>query len=354
MAEDLAARLDAGRRALVLSPDAANAYAAIAGAFGASGRREDASRAMVAALLIARPPIAAVRPILDRLMTFHNSGCMSLFWRLAEEADSRPHQEILEQTLARRDHLTDAERLNGLRYLLRRPGMELASLPYVICGSSRSGGTFISNLVAEMTGLRVGSPHDFNEFSGAALDSGRLYDLCRTPTVVHGHLPANGQSLCYFRLLNVRPIVTVRNIFDALRSYADHISGYPRTETVPPTWIRAAIMRRAAFFVEFYAGWCRSRDRFETLWIDYDELHSDPDGLVERIAAHVGVDAAGVARARALLDIDKLDEQRRRALLINRGVPGRGRELTDLDRGLVRSLYPLYPDIDFRPIDPDL
>lgn len=344
------------KRRVLVDPHGVPAYMAVARAFSAQEEFAAGTRALLRALLISRPAIEAVRNTLERVMFYPQPQAMALLWRMADEAATYPHEELLEREIAERPAITEAERLNYLQYLFRRRELARDTLPYMICGMPKSASTFVSGLVTEMTGLPMDDPHNYNEFFTCGLDKGVLGDLCQRDVVVHGHLAANPRAVCYFRLLKIRPIVTVRNIFDALRSYVDHMFPSAKGDRlVLPTLLDNAILRMGAFYVEFYASWYRAQRRFDTLWVHYDEIHENPAGLIDRLGAHLGpgVVPGGIERARSLAAPGGLDARRKQALMFNRGVSGRGRDLSDRQRKLIRSMYYLYADVDFRPIDPE-
>lgn len=344
-------------RNVVADPARAEGYGPLARAFSGLGDFEAGTRALLHSLVISKPALEAVRITLDRVMHYPNPRAMSLLWRMAEEASSYPHEELLEREIAARRTVRESERRNYLSYLFRRADYPRDALPYLVCGMPKSASTFVSGLVAEMTGLPIDDPHNYNEFFQGALDKGCIWDLCQKDIVVHGHLAATPRTVCYLKLLKARPIITVRNVFDAIRSYVDHM--FPTVRDDPellPSLLDHAILRVGAFYVEFYASWRRASDQFDMLWVHYDEIHRDPGGLVERIAAHIGKGAItprGLEKAHALIGPGGMDERRKHALMFNKGVSGRGREIGDRHRSMLRSMYPFYADVDFRPIDPE-
>lgn len=354
---DLAAKQVArDKRSVLAEPALAGGYIQLARSFSGQEDFAAGTRALINAFLISRPPIEAVRLTLERVMFYPNPRAMSLLWRMAEEARGYPHEELLEREIAHLPALSDGARRNYLSYLFRRSDYVRDELPFVVIGMPKSASTFVSGLVTEMTGRPIDDPHNYNEFLQVNFDKGCMWDLCQRDVVVHGHLAANPRTVCYFRLLNVRPIITVRNIFDALRSYVDHMFPSARgDDELLPVLIDRAILRIGAFYVEFYASWFRARAKFDTLWVDYDEIGSDPVGLVDRIAAHVGpaVLPGGIEKARALIAGHGLDPERKRSLMFNKGVSGRGRDVDERQRSMIRSMYYFYADVDFRPIDPD-
>jgi hypothetical protein len=356
MTDPSTGRIAAGMQNLVADPGQAAAHIALARACSEQQDFARGTRALIRALVISRPPIEAVRVTLEQVMFHPQPRAMALLWRMADEAATYMHEELLEREVASRTTITESERRNYLRYLFRRRDLARDSLPYVICGMPKSASTFVSGLVSEMTGLPMDDPHSYNESFMFGLDKGLLGDLCQRDVVVHGHLAANPRSVCYLRLLKARPIVTVRNIFDALRSYVDHV--FPSRQVDPeilPTLLNNVILQVGAFYVEFYATWYRARRQLDTLLVHFDDIQADPLEVVDRVAAHLGsgASAEGIARARAMAAPGGLDDRRRKALQYNRGVSGRGCDLAEEQRAMVRSLYYHYGDVDFRPIDPE-
>jgi len=340
-------------------PDGADGYAALADAAAAVADTEGQARARVASLLIEQPSLSAAQQVrLRELADLPGSDLLPLLWRFADEQGRYAFDDEVERLVARDDAgLPEARRVGYLRYLFRGNPVGTPSLPHVVNGMPKSASTFVTGLVMDMTGLPISTPHHHNDYLGTGLDKWRMRELCVPGSVVHSHLAATPCTLCYFRLFDARPIITVRNIFDALRSYADHVAAAAGADGGSETWLNFAVMRMAGFYVEFYATWRQAQEGWDLLWVDYEQVRSDPDALIDRIAAHLGpatLSEEGIERARAMATPDGMAEDRKRLLMMNKGRSGRGREIGEPHRSLVRDLYRAYPDVDFRPIDPDL
>jgi hypothetical protein len=138
------------------------------------------------------------------------------------------------------------------------------------------------------------------------------------------------------------PIVTLRNIPDALVSFDDMMLAWraeagagewagdtpfalPRDypELAPEARIRLLGRSLGVWLVQFYLSWLRARrqGRVSPLVIRYEDDVLNPARLVERLARALQLDAEQIGRLRAFAE--RPDPERSR---LNVGKPGRGRE----------------------------
>lgn len=202
-------------------------------------------------------------------------------------------------------------------------------------------------VLIETLGLRRGSLHSSNAGGDMAFDRLTGIQEMRSRSLVRGHVPATVRVRAAIALLNVRPILIVRNIFDTIAPYAEDrtdpqmLAGYRRAALEPATRRRILVLRMASHLVDFYATWAAEQAAGRRVVHRWEDVKEDWAGfLVDRLAEHGrSVDRDAVARRLASLPADA------------HSGPGRGDMFSDEDRLLVRTLYLQYPGVDFRPID---
>lgn len=252
-------------------------------------------------------------------------------------------------------------RATALRHLLSTDELRDAGAHrrVLVAAMPKSASTFLCSLLAEVTGRQMLSPHNWNDATGTNFDQLGFMRAYARAGVLHTHLDASARTLAMVRLLELRPVVQTRNIFDALASYLDHTEDrrYPGADfgaLAPEQKRRVGILRMARHYVDMVASWSSAPAGVEVLWVDYDEVRRDPGDVVRRALSHVGiaVDASRIEAAVAASRPDGLSGRDRSRLRMNKGIPERGAMFTDDERAWVRTLYAEYPGVDFGRIDP--
>jgi hypothetical protein len=226
----------------------------------------------------------------------------------------------------------------------------------VIACMPKSGSTFLTEALVAATGFHRYLLNTRGYDNERTIDRAAIPMFTARDTVSQEHMRATRANIAWLRELEVRPVVLVRNVFDAIVSARDHavaesVSG-PAAH-VPPdfaTWPAEAqhwfIVRMGVpWMLSLVASWRDAEHELPTMWLTWDEMTSDPVGAVRRVLAHAGIEVAGdlaerVARVRR-------DERVR----FNRGVAGRGMtELTPAQIGAVREIAESFDGYDLGPI----
>lgn len=226
-----------------------------------------------------------------------------------------------------------------------------------VAGMPKSASTFLCRAVGEILNMPVRSAHSFDDFLGTHSDLRVMADVLLPRVVVHSHMPASVRFMALDVVFDLRPVVLIRDIFDALRSYLDHAKGGHSigkaiAEVSFDDQRAATIAMMAWFYVHFFASWSRRAAKASVLMLTYDQVTRDPAAAVRRVIEHVGLPQPNDDRIDAVLNHLDSDPGEARLTRRNAGVSGRGREFTGDERQRVRQLYRLYPDVDFSPIDP--
>lgn len=133
----------------------------------------------------------------------------------------------------------------------------------MVAAMPKSASTFLCTALAKLVGGPMLTPHNRNDALGVGFD---LLDFLRAyhqGGVLHSHLDASDRVITMAKLLDIRPVVQTRNIFDALASYIDHararsyagsqVGSLPEAEQR-----RLAILRMARHYVDMIASWSRA------------------------------------------------------------------------------------------------
>lgn len=225
----------------------------------------------------------------------------------------------------------------------------------LVTASPKSGSTFFTNILAELTGwpLRYLS-YAFMQNEGD-LYLPYLVDTACENSVTQQHARATAANIHLLQGFAVKPIVQIRDVFDALLSFKEFLDNGAYFSTFYPTYLELedaqrmdlVIDDRAAWYLTFYAGWCRAmRDgAIDGVWVRYEDLIADTVGTVRRVAAFQGLSYEDRQIEAA---IGRVGKERQR---FNRGVSGRGRKAFNAaQQERVERLARCHPDVDFTPI----
>jgi Sulfotransferase domain len=151
---------------------------------------------------------------------------------------------------------------------------------------------------------------------------------------------------------DIKPIVLVRNIFDATVSLRDHLidqsvfmsMGYFSEDmrNWPEDQVTDFLVDMVVpWYINFFVCWQECPDK---LMLTYEELRQDPIGCLEKVAnkADLHVSRTDCENARELAKAKKTR--------LNKGVEGRGDQLSRGQREKIAAYTRYYPKVDFSPI----
>jgi hypothetical protein len=225
----------------------------------------------------------------------------------------------------------------------------------------KSGSTFLSECILEINKtLSREQVSSNNTLMQMTMDSIMLTRAMGRPnTLVKTHLACNIKLQAYLVLYDTRPVVLIRNIFDVLRSFIDHLStsypgiiaGYPELSFEDKKNVVIHLM--AMPLVEFFATWQMYAARNRCLIVRYEDIVDDWVSSIRQILEYSRIDASPSLIASSVEHLTgqlSVDPGRFR---YNAGVKGRGADFTEEEKERVRRLYKMYPRVDFRIIDDD-
>lgn len=254
--------------------------------------------------------------------------------------------------------------------------------PFVLVNAvPKSASTFISDVMTRSLsprakGMRAFFVNDGRETSlhfprflihaaGGYMDNSHL-------PVTSSHSKANPFDVALLRECGIRPVLTSRNIADALLSLREQWPEDPKAAAssphfhAPGAWGDPAIFAAgeeavkdfltyavAPLYVQFYASWhtAENREELPVHWIHYQDFKADPVGNIHRALAFTGQEVPlqtvedAHTQARAETRAPQNDSNR---LRFNKGLSGRGAEYLGTERlEIIKASSLPYHWVDF-------
>jgi hypothetical protein len=235
----------------------------------------------------------------------------------------------------------------------------------------KSGSTFLSTVVASLPGMRRellvnGYDRREQELCVQKLAEAkerteslraRWRDKQSTAPLPRGfvsqhHVRYSQPTAKLLAAYNLKPVVLVRNIFDAFVSLRDHIvndspiapmaycseemRGWPTDKL--NEFIADMLM---PWYINFYVCWQQCEDKYP---VTYEQLLADPAGKLREIAAFGRFAITDDDISNALARAEGANTKK------NKGISGRGAELADSVKDRIRRYAAYYSEIDFSPI----
>ncbi len=219
----------------------------------------------------------------------------------------------------------------------------------------KSASTFLKNVLVGITGYR-----DLFAVFAAGQNEHDLYlpvlnEFAEQNTVTQQHARASEANIQLMQAFGIRPVVLVRNIFDAVVSLHDfyktgaYFNSYFRDSFLDlddHTQVDLLIDNIVPWYLQFVASWSlvEKEKRLEILWLDYDELIQNKEDSIDSILRYYGLGAARAAIQKSV-ETTEADARRNR---FNKGVAGRGvKNLTNEQKERIISLTKYHPRVDF-------
>lgn len=232
---------------------------------------------------------------------------------------------------------------------------------YFIACVPKSGSTFLSKAIAEITGY--GYTHYFDEVgfvSEQNLSEIKMCDTILDNLVVHQHILGSKENLKYLNMFGIRPVVLVRNIFDCLLSLRDHmhIEGleWPFMFYVDNAFYKLSeaqqkdflVQFAAPWYVNFYSSWVDAinRNKIKALLITYEDLIADKFAVLSKVLAHYEHRDFPKCINRVIDELEGINGIRFNKGKVRLGID----EFSSHQIQSVKKLAMFYPHIDFSKI----
>lgn len=218
----------------------------------------------------------------------------------------------------------------------------------------KSGSTFLKNALLYLTGYRdafmVNTPSQFEQ----DLYLPTLLRTAKRNTVTQQHCRASDINVFIMQAFEIRPVVLVRNVFDAVVSLLDFYNGgayansYFREDYSgldPQTKVDLIIDNFVPWYFQFVVSWemAQKQERLDMCWLNYEDMIADKTGTVLKILNFYGLTASEKDINETITRIESQKEKTR----FNRGVSGRGAEgLSRYDKDRITNHAKYYPSAD--------
>jgi hypothetical protein len=228
----------------------------------------------------------------------------------------------------------------------RKKHILLACLP-------KSGSTYLASTLMFLPGMRKVALTPAYERREQELGEAQLQAYDGMDYVAQHHVRCSAYTRRLIEQYDLRPVVLVRNLFDIAVSLKDHLIA--ESPEMPFAFFDERILcrdetARLDAIIDLALPWCLN---FYVSWqaydgallVTYEDMVSDPERIVDRIAAFAGLTVEAADIRRALAQAAQAPTRR------NVGRPGRGAEqLTESQRARILRLALHYPDADFAPL----
>jgi len=219
----------------------------------------------------------------------------------------------------------------------------------------KSASTFLKNVLVGLTGYK-----DLFAVYAAGQNEHELYlptiaEYADVNSVTQQHCRASEANVQMMQAFGIRPVVLVRNIFDAVISLLDFykqgafFNSYFRADFMnldDETRVDLLIDNIVPWYLQFVASWdlVEKEKRLEIYWLGYEDLTKNKTASIERLLEFYGLGASAASISKTI-DLTESDTRRNR---FNKGVAGRGKTiLTDAQKERIRSFTKYHPSTDF-------
>ena len=225
------------------------------------------------------------------------------------------------------------------RFLPPKPHILLACMP-------KSASSFLARAIAELPGMSQRGISESHRRREQELDRIRLIKNHHRSYVAQQHIRYSEETDGLMREYNIVPIVLTRDLTDVVASFRDGM----RSESFvcPFAWFQAEHVRLPdseleemiadhvmPWYVQFAESW---KNCGYALHVHYDEVRRNPAQVLRKIAT------AGSIRASESEIQTAVNRARQISPRFNKGVSGRGREISPKAREHIRRLLSRYDD----------
>lgn len=186
----------------------------------------------------------------------------------------------------------------------------------LVASFPKAASTYLNNLLVEATGFRSYLLNTAGYDNERNIDPASIPMFMSLDTVSQEHMRATRPNRAWLQRMQIRPVVLVRNIFDALVSALDFVMqghvvgpnahlppGFQQWSSSDQLWFMARMA--APWYLNFFASWQDAQHDLPTIWITYEDVTQHGVQTIARIARHTGVpiDSARAEHAIATADL---------------------------------------------------
>lgn len=219
----------------------------------------------------------------------------------------------------------------------------------------KSGSTFLKNVLLSLTCYRDAflayTPAQFEQ----DLYLPGVINVAQADTVTQQHTRATDANVQMMQAFEIRPVVLVRNVFDAVASLLDFYDGGAFSNSFfradyksldEQTRIDLLIDNLVPWYFQFVASWnlVEKQNRLEIFWLGYEELIKEKPASITSVLKFYGLGAP----TRGIEQRIREAESEKGRTRFNKGVAGRGdSKLSESQKDRICSYARYFPTTDF-------
>jgi len=259
------------------------------------------------------------------------------------------------------EHQTEGvlEIIEKLRFRFQSKGNHI----FVAC-FPKSGSTFLVNTLGGLLNYKFAmfiSSYGRNEHD---IYEPKLIDHYGLNTVTHQHCRLTPANLLLLKKYKIKPVILVRNIYDSIISFQDHILKesqlWPMAHIATDFYDKSSEQQVAflidfvlPWYFDFYVGWYTALNdkTIDGMMITYEDFMRDKIGTIKGVLNFSGIDSANLSNGQIESYLKSTTGEGKDKSRLNQGISGRGLinfSPSQIDK--VKRLTSHYPSVDFSPI----
>lgn len=227
---------------------------------------------------------------------------------------------------------------------------------FLVACMPKSGSTYLTQLIAEMHDLKKTNLKDATGRNEQVISLPNVVDNFGHRVVDQVHCRATKPNLDIIRDYGLTVILVTRNLLDLVFSIFDHSHmENPRFNMawmderhlhLPlKTQMDLIIDLALPWYINFYVSWYEGMREVDVSWVCYEDLSSDTHAALKNLNHSIG---KAVSDERILSIINELASKK--SYRFNKGVCGRGENLSEDQKKRIKNFASYYPWVDFSPI----
>ncbi|PLW79491.1 hypothetical protein C0585_07615 [Candidatus Woesearchaeota archaeon] len=228
-----------------------------------------------------------------------------------------------------------------------------------ICGMPKSGSTFLRKTMEEITGYKARNWLLYGGRREQEIDFLAIMFNSFGNKIITQHIIGHEFSLKIFKAYNIKPIVTLRSIFDIVISTRDHflkescelsqayIEKNEFSKLSKEKQYDLIIDLVVPWHINFFISWKKSKEQYKNiLFVNFEDLTLKKEKTINRILKHLGLN---YPQEKIINIIKKTSGSK--GTRFNKGLSGRGfKELNKNQIERIKRFASYYPEIDFTDI----
>jgi hypothetical protein len=211
----------------------------------------------------------------------------------------------------------------------------------------KTASTFLSNAIGALPGIQKKGVAFSAWRREQELAPSRLKARDKIAWVAQHHTRYSDATATLIERHNITPVVLTRDLADCVASLRDHIRNEPRMPMIwlteqqtmlPDAELEALIADFIMpWYVSFLVSWQYAPD---VLRITYDDVRQEPQRAMRMICDRAGIDASSDQICAAI------EQARGGQIRFNKGVSGRGAQITPYAKDRIKLLLSRFPGLD--------